>query len=121
MKLLLDMNLSPSLIIPLQDAGFEVAHWEQVGDPCATDSAIMDWARLNRYIVVTHDLDFSAMLAASKDASPSVIQVRTQDVLSDKFVGVLVASIRHFKEMLEQGAIIVVEDNGQRARALPLR
>ena len=121
MKLLLDMNLSPRLLELLQNAGFEVLHWAQVGDPRASDALVMEWARRNAAVVVTHDLDFSAMLAASKGASPSVIQVRAQDVLSEKFVGTLIASLRHFGEMLEQGAIVVVDELSQRARALPLR
>lgn len=40
----------------------------------------MAWARANDYIVFTHDLDFGAMLALTNAESPSVIQVRTQDV-----------------------------------------
>ena len=121
MKLLLDMNLSPQLVDPLRKAGFGVFHWEKVGDPRAPDSAVMEWARQNNAVVVTHDLDFSAMLATSKSASPSVIQVKTQDVLSEKFIKVLVASLTYFEDMLVQGAIVVVDESGSRARALPLR
>ena len=105
----------------LRNVGFECFHWGQVGDSRASDALIMEWARQNGAIVVTHDLDFSAMLAASKDASPSVIQIRLQDVLSEQFIGVLVESLRHFSEMLDKGAIVVVDEKGQRARALPLR
>jgi predicted nuclease of predicted toxin-antitoxin system len=121
LKLLLDMNLSPRLIQPLQDAGFEVSHWAQVGDPGATDFVLMEWARRNGAVVVTHDLDFSAMLAATRDASPSVVQVRTQNVLSDEFVGALIAALEQFSAMLQQGAIVVIDGQGRRARALPLK
>jgi len=43
----------------------------------------MDWAKDNGYVVFTHDLDFSALLAATQAECSSVIQVRTQDVLAE--------------------------------------
>jgi predicted nuclease of predicted toxin-antitoxin system len=49
----------------------------------------MVWARENGYIVFTHDLDFSALLAATQGEGPSVIQVRTQNVLPEG-IGTLV-------------------------------
>jgi len=120
-KLLLDMNISPRLLGPLRKAGFEASHWMEVGNPRAPDAVVMEWARENGAVVVTHDLDFSAILAAMKGTAPSVIQVRTQDVLSEKFIGVLVAALRQLETLLENGAIIVVDENGRRARALPLK
>lgn len=41
----------------------------------------MNWAREREHVVFTHDLDFSAMLAATEAKGPSVLQVRSQDVL----------------------------------------
>jgi predicted nuclease of predicted toxin-antitoxin system len=35
----------------------------------------MEWARANRYIVFTHDLDFGSLLAATGAETPSVIQI----------------------------------------------
>jgi predicted nuclease of predicted toxin-antitoxin system len=34
------------------------------------------------FVLVTNDLDFSSILAASAEATPSVVQIRTQDRLS---------------------------------------
>ena len=39
----------------------------------------MAWARENGYVVFTHDLDFGTLLALTRDAGPSVIQVRTHE------------------------------------------
>ena len=50
------------------------------GDPRAEDMELMDRARADGYIVFTHDLDFGTTLALTGAESPSVIQVRTQDV-----------------------------------------
>jgi len=44
MKILLDMNLSPMWVRVLERHGWEAVHWLEVGDPRATDRAVMDWA-----------------------------------------------------------------------------
>jgi predicted nuclease of predicted toxin-antitoxin system len=64
MHLLLDMNLSPTLCSHFAAAGHEVIHWSSVGDLRAQDAAILSYARDHDMIVVTHDLDFGALLAA---------------------------------------------------------
>jgi predicted nuclease of predicted toxin-antitoxin system len=76
MRILLDMNLPPSWVGFLRQEGFEAIHWSEVGDPRASDSAIMTWAHDNAFVIFSHDLDFSALLAASHDVGPSVVQVR---------------------------------------------
>jgi predicted nuclease of predicted toxin-antitoxin system len=77
MNLLLDMNLSPDLCALFAAEGWSSLHWSQVGDPRAPDSLILAWAHSHDHIVVTHDLDFGAILAATQAAGPSVVQVRT--------------------------------------------
>lgn len=76
MKLLVDMNLSPRWISFLSDAGWEATHWSKVGKADASDSEIMTFAAGNDYVVLTNDLDFAAILAASRDKKPSVAQIR---------------------------------------------
>jgi predicted nuclease of predicted toxin-antitoxin system len=55
-------------------------HWSNVGDPRASDAVIMKWSLEHGSYVLTHDLDFTAILALAGAAGPSVIQVRTQNV-----------------------------------------
>ncbi len=81
MRFLIDMNLSPDWIDVLTEEGWETVHWATVGAHRATDETIMTWAREHGYVVVTHDLDFAALLAATRAVGPSVIQMRAQDVL----------------------------------------
>jgi hypothetical protein len=63
MRLLLDMNLSPDLCRSLAALGHEAVHWSNVGEPTAADEVVMTYARDHGFVVVSHDLDFSAMLA----------------------------------------------------------
>jgi len=120
MKILVDMNLSPDWVDVLIESGFEAVHWSAVGDPRAGDQVILDWARANSYIVFTHDLDFGTLLASTQAESPSVIQVRTQDVAPAHLSNIVVAALRNYKSQLEEGALIVLDEGKSRARILPL-
>jgi predicted nuclease of predicted toxin-antitoxin system len=73
-KLLIDMNLSPAWVDFLRAAGIEAAHWASIGERDAPDTDIMAYAAARGYVVLTHDLDFGAILAATNGAKPSVVQ-----------------------------------------------
>lgn len=60
MKLIVDMNLSPRWIGFLTGAGVQAVHWSTIGRRNAPDSEIMAYAATHGYVVLTHDLDFSA-------------------------------------------------------------
>lgn len=120
MKLLVDMNLSPSWVPVLERHGYLALHWSAVGDPRASDPVILGWAHENGYVVVTNDLGFGAILAAARAAAPSVIQVRTQDVTPDHLEGLVVAALEQYADLLEQGVLISIDDARSRARILPL-
>ena len=83
------MNLSPSWVERLAGHGFEAVHWSTIGVATAPDVEILAWANEHRFVVITNDLDFSAILAASAGATPSVVQIRTQDLLSDTAVSIV--------------------------------
>ena len=120
MKLLVDMNLSPDWVAVLEQADWKAIHWSNIGNPCATDSEIMAWAKQNGHVVFTHDLDFGTMLALTQAEGPSVIQVRTQDVTPTAIGKLVVNALRQFQQDLEKGALIVLDEANVRARVLPL-
>ncbi len=121
MKLLVDMNLSPSWVDRLARHGFEAVHWSTIGAATAPDVEILTWATEHQFIVVTNDLDFSAILAASARATPSVVQIRTQDLLSDEVVNTVVHALESHREDIERGALLSIDEAGTRVRMLPLR
>ncbi len=120
MKLLVDMNLSPEWIKTLGDAGFEAVHWSMVGKGNAPDKELFDWARDHNHVVFTHDLDFGAMLAITRAESPSVFQIRTQDVASASLAPRAIVLLRRFEADLLAGALLVVDELRERVRLLPL-
>ena len=119
MKLLIDMNLSPQWIEVFERHGWQALHWSTVGDPRAADRVIMDWARANGYVVFTHDLDFGTLLAVTHAVGPSVIQIRTQDVMPDYLESLMLKLLRENESVLESGALITVDENKSRIRILP--
>jgi|HubBroStandDraft_3_1064219.scaffolds.fasta_scaffold230885_2 predicted nuclease of predicted toxin-antitoxin system len=120
MKLLVDMNLSPKWIALLHDSGWEAVHWSSVGRADARDSEIMAYAAAKGYVVVTHDLDFGAILAVTHGKKPSVVQIRSEDVSSDIVGRQTVAALRHTQAELEAGALVTIEADRTRLRLLPL-
>jgi predicted nuclease of predicted toxin-antitoxin system len=121
MRILLDMNLPPRWVEFLGERGIEATHWSAVGDPRAGDGVIMAWARHHGCVVFTHDLDFSAILAATHAQGPSILQVRTQDVMPEHIGEHVVEVIRSHIDVLEGGAIISVHVAEARVRILPIR
>jgi len=120
MKILIDLNLPPRWVQWFANAGWEALHWSKVGSPTASDREIMVWARENGYIVFTHDLDFSALLATTQREGPSVIQIRTQNVLPEGIGTLVNTALKQYQRELEQGAIITIEPQRARMRILPL-
>jgi predicted nuclease of predicted toxin-antitoxin system len=111
MKILIDMNLSPDW----------VKVFEKYDSPCEKDTVIMEWARDNKYIVFTHDLDFGSLLAATGMETPSVIQVRTQNILPISIENLVIFALRQFASELDSGALVTVDKAQSRVRILPIR
>lgn len=104
MRLLLDANLSPSILAGLAGAGFEALHVGDVGLLTASDVAIIDYARVNDLVVVTVDSDFAAMLAVAGAAKPSVVQLRDVGELAPSVhLALLSANLDTVAEDLEAG------------------
>ena len=115
------MNLSPRWGGVLQEAGFEAVHWSVLGDFNATDVQIMTYAAEHDHVVLTHDLDFGAILAATQGAKPSVVQLRADDVSPEAIGAQVIAALRQTAVELQQGALLTIDVGRARLRVLPLR
>lgn len=121
MRLLVDMNLSPRWANVLADAGIEAAHWSTLGAANARDVGSMAFAKAKHYVVLTHDLDFSAILAATHGEKPSVVQIRAEDVSPSVIGTTVIDALRQMATELEEAALLTVDPNRTRLRVLPLR
>ena len=93
MKVVVDVNFPPSLAAALSTAGVEAVHWTTQGEATAPDAEILEWARREGWVVLTQDLDFPDILAATGADAPSVLLVRDADALAP---GLVDSSWRHF-------------------------
>ena len=114
------MNLSPQWIETLADAGIEARHWSEVGDGAASDREVFRWVRRHGFVLLTHDLDFSRILALAGGRSPSVVLLRTHRLLPSDSATSLVEVLRRYAAAIETGAVVVVSPDRHRVRLLPL-
>ncbi|NCQ96071.1 MAG: hypothetical protein EWV55_09925 [Microcystis viridis Mv_BB_P_19951000_S69] len=121
MKIIIDMNLTPEWVTVLAKYDIQAVHWSMVGDPRAPDHDIMEWAKINDYIVFTNDLDFGTILAVTAANSPSVIQFRTQDLLPANLEKLVVEVLQKFEPQLNLGALITIDVNRSKVRILPIK
>jgi predicted nuclease of predicted toxin-antitoxin system len=83
--------------------------------------AILTWAREHERVLVTHDLDFAAILADTEATGPSVLQIREQDLLANETVDAIIRAIMVARPALEHGAVVIIHEDRSRIRILPLR
>ena len=112
------MNLSPRWVHFFSGQGIEVIHWSNIGAANANDTEIMGYAKTHDYVILTHDLDFGAILAISGMNKPSVIQLRTNDISPDCSVDLVVKAINELYEDIEKGAIITIDNKKVRLHSL---
>ena len=72
-------------------------------------------------MVLTNDLDFAAILAASHPKKPSVAQIRAEDLSPSAFGAQAVATLRQVQPESEAGALLTIEADRTRLRVLPFR
>jgi predicted nuclease of predicted toxin-antitoxin system len=120
LKMLVDINLSPDWIPVLQSHGWTAVHWSAVGDPKADDADVMAYAVANGFVIFTHDLDFGPALALTRATGPSVIQVRSENIVPDHLEGIVLGALKNHEAELTSGALVVVDEARSRVRILPI-
>ena len=120
MRIVVDMNLSPAWVEHLRSAGHDAVHWSQVGMAGAADFEIMAWAATEGRVVLTNDLDFGAILAASADIGPSVVQIRSQRPSLSQIGEIVLAALDRAEPELREGALLTLDTTKSRLRVLPL-
>lgn len=120
MRFLLNMNVPRELGRRLTAKGHECRHSGDIGMTQASDVAIMEKARANKEIIVTHDLDYGHLLAFSGEPEPSVIIFRLRNTHSDNLYARIINTWPEIEKPLLEGAIVVLEDAALRIRRLPI-
>jgi predicted nuclease of predicted toxin-antitoxin system len=120
MRFLLDMGLARSTAIFLRSQGHEAVHLREEGLQRLADPQIINKARTEGRIIVTHDLDFGRLVALSQSQLPSVITLRLDNMRPAQVNHYLTEVLTHFAESLVQGALVSVNERAIRVRLLPV-
>ena len=87
MKFLADMGLSQTTVTWLREHGHDVVHLRDLGMCRAGDNEIVDLARAQGRVVLTFDLDFGDIMAASRERLPSVLIFRLDNqVIQESYI-----------------------------------
>jgi predicted nuclease of predicted toxin-antitoxin system len=120
MKFLLDMGISPEMLPVLRRLGHQAVHLHELGLDTLPDPAILEKAREEGYILLTHDLDFAELVAASGARLPSVVIFRLRNMRPEQVSIYLERALSQGRSALEEGAILSVTEGLIRIRMLPI-
>lgn len=121
LRFLADMNISPETVRDLRKLGWKIARVSELMDIRASDRDILSYAQERTLIIVTQDLDFSALLAVGGHAVPSVIILRLADARPGLVTQRVRDAVAWMGRELEEGAVISVDEASVRCRSLPIK
>jgi predicted nuclease of predicted toxin-antitoxin system len=118
---LVDHSLSPALAQKLRQAGHDSVHVRHYGIHKADDEVVFDRAAQEARVLVSADTNFATILATRQTAKPSVILFkRGSHRRPEAQTRLLLANLSAIADLLDQGSIIVFEEERLLSRALPL-
>jgi len=120
MRFLADMGISPHAVIWLCNQGHDAIHIRDEGLERFADADILAKSRQEGRIVLTSDLDFGDLLAASGELLPSVIIFRMQNMRPENVQKHLAIVLDRYSEELDRGAIFSVNERRIRVHILPV-
>ncbi len=121
LRFLADMNLSPLTVESLRREGWDIIRVSSLLPVDATDQEILELARREGRVLVTQDLDFSALLALGGHHQPSLLTLRLLVSSPETVTRRLLQVLPQVEEALRQGSAVTVADVTVRVRRLPIR
>jgi predicted nuclease of predicted toxin-antitoxin system len=86
----------------------------------APDQEVLQLARREGKVVVTQDLDFSALLALGGYDRPSLITLRLSVSDPETVTRRLLEVLPQVEQCLQEGCVVTIEDVAVRIRQLPI-
>jgi predicted nuclease of predicted toxin-antitoxin system len=114
------MGISPVTVAFLRQAGLDAVHLHEEQLDKLPDSEILDKARTEGRVLLTSDLDFGDLLAASGEALPTVVVFRLRSMVPENVNRHVTMLLAQHSAELEQGVVVSVAEDHIRTRRLPI-
>ncbi len=119
LRFLADMNISPATVNELRRAGWDIFRVSDQLAPRTSDEEILVRTS-QREVVISHDLDFSSLLALAGHRSPSLITLRLSSADPVITATRLKEAVQASEALLANGCVVTVDDQTIRVRELPI-
>ena len=120
LKFIADIHISPLTVKALQNKGYDVVRITDKLPATASDKEIIQLAHKEQAVIITQDLDFSAIIAQSGLNGPSVISLRVDNANPDKVSRLLISVLPLIEIELAEGSIVSIDEKEYRVRRLPI-
>ena len=120
MRLLADLHISPRTVQFLRSLGHDVLRVTDLLPATASDETIVERAAQDQRVILTQDLDMTAIIALSRRQYPSLVTLRLSSVRIEFVNTVLQRTLPILEQDLLQGTLVTIEDSRVRLRRLPL-
>ena len=120
LRFLVDMNLSPRIVIDLSQQDWDILRVSQVLPMDTEDSEILEFARQENRVIITQDLDFSSLLALGGYEKPSLITFRLSVPEPETITRKLLELLPYIEDRLAEGCAVTIDDRKVRVRRLPI-
>lgn len=118
---LADMDISPRTVEALCQRGWDIVRVSHFLLVNARDAEILQLARQQGRVMVTQDLDFSALLALGGHDRPSLITLRLYASDPETVTRRLLDVVPRVETELQEGCAVTIEDATFRIRRLPIQ
>ena len=120
LKFIADIHISPLTVRALQNKGYDVVRITDKLPATASDKEIIQLAHQEKAVIITQDLDFSAIIAQGGLEGPSVVSLRVANAKPDIITRILITVLPLIDVDLIEGAIISIDEKEYRVKKLPV-
>lgn len=119
-KFIADIHISPLTVKELQKKGYDIIRVTDKLPATSLDKEIIQLAYQEKAVIITQDLDFSAIIAQSGLNGPSVISLRAANAKPDIITRILITVLPLIEAELCEGAIVSIDEKEYRIKKLPV-
>ncbi len=119
-KFIADIHISPLTVKELQKKGYDIIRVTDKLPATSLDKEIIQLAYQEKAVIITQDLDFSAIIAQSGLNGPSVISLRVANAKPDIITRILITVLPLIEAELREGAIVSIDEKEYRIKKLPV-